>query len=52
MRLVQERIDLGLFKLLLWIFGVNYDCMMLDGHFGYNYEDLNVRLIEHALGFS
>jgi len=49
--LMQERINLTLFKLLLWIFGVNYSYMMLDYHFRTNYEDLNVHLIDHDLGF-
>jgi len=49
---MQARIILSLFKLLLWIFAVNYAYMMLDDHFGSNYEDLDVYWIEHDLGFS
>ena len=52
MRLIQERSDFSLLKLLLWIFGANCHFMMLDDHFGSSYEDLHVRLNEHGLGFS
>jgi len=51
MRLEEERISLSLFKLLLWTFGINYGYMMVDDNFGSNYEELDVHLSEHELGF-
>jgi len=51
-RLKPEWIDLSLVRLLLWTFGVSYGYMRLDDYFGPNYEDLDVHLNRHELGFS
>jgi len=45
-RLMQERINLNLLKLLFWIFCLNYGYMMLDDYFGSKYEDFDVPLTE------
>ena len=50
--LIQEGINLCLFKFIVVIFDVNHEYIMLDDYFGSNYHDVDVLLIGHELEFS
>ena len=50
-RLMQERTNLSLFKLLWWILVYN-GCVVLNKHFGSNNGELEVYLFDNELGFS